>query len=951
MINNKNILLLILSGLLSAYSFAQESITIQDAEEIRFKSENLIKRELKDLLNNLSNSSIELKETQEVILNSYSGERNRIFLSAKVLVEDDINPSFHSSNNTRDVEVDKYLKDFDLLYKKSDGPSVIINVVKVSNVKRSNSLYVKVYFSSFFRNPNTTSDTAYTLNNRMAEISIQKENGKWSPFISRIGFYTAADTLNDFSNDLVLMQVKNAGSGSVAQDSNSVARRQILFENELKETERKRLIEEDQAQTQTFNDLISQGDKALGTNDFTKALDYYKQAKEARPYDPLPPGKINNANKARERATITADQLFQQFIGQASLQEKKREYEQAIISYNKAIAQKPDESAKYDVYIRDLTAKFRDLAELEEKYKAGLYKEAIKQYDGLIKKNKTISDYFLGRGKCYDKTGDVKNALKDYSQAYQLDGNNLDAIQQRADLYKRTNNPYKALTDYKTYLTISNENSRVYEQMAELRLLINANNLDDAIKDLSDGLLVDPKALDLYLKRGQLLARKNDYKRADSDFTSVVQLDSNNALGFYLRGKCELALKHIDNAAFDFESARRNGLEAADKQDIELLGAAYFQRAADNSLANGKDSALILTNMAIAIDPYNGAYRYGQGEYLFAQNKYPEAIASYTEAIRLKPNYADAYYHRAVAYEQEGGYKPALDDFKAALAITPQLIPAQKGLGDASLALQDYAGAANAYENCLQTINATKANSDRGLLPEVFNGAGKSYLGLNNTEKAISAFKNALKRNGSYADAYYNMGFAYFESNQMADAITNISKAVSLDNKHAVWYYYQGKSLMAKGQYANAAAAFGNCVPLDTLNQLSDVLYLKGYCNAGAQNYAGAIGDYLKFESEPPRVEIKTLYQDIGKAYLNLGKYDSAFNWYNKDLAKDSTNGVTLYGMATSLALKGKIDEALPWFEKSFQTRMVPYNDIKKDRLIGNIRDDKRFKSLLKKYY
>ncbi|MEO6964185.1 MAG: hypothetical protein ABIY90_19620, partial [Puia sp.] len=171
MINNKNILLLIFSGLLSAFSFAQESITIQDAEEIRFKSENLIKRELKDLLNNLSNSSIELKETQEVILNSYSGERNRIFLSAKVLVEDDINPGFHSSNNTRDVEVDKYLKDFDLLYKKSDGPSVIINVVKVSNVKRSNSLYVKVYFSSFFRNPNTTSDTAYTLNNRMAEIS------------------------------------------------------------------------------------------------------------------------------------------------------------------------------------------------------------------------------------------------------------------------------------------------------------------------------------------------------------------------------------------------------------------------------------------------------------------------------------------------------------------------------------------------------------------------------------------------------------------------------------------------------------------------------------------------------------------------------------------------------------------------------------------------------------
>ncbi len=79
--------------------------------------------------------------------------------------------------------------------------------------------------------------------------------------------------------------------------------------------------------------------------------------------------------------------------------------------------------------------------------------------------------------------------MKDYSQAYQLDVNNLDAIEHRADLYKRTNDPYKSLTDYKTYLTISNENAKIYEQMAELRLMINKNNLDEAIKDLSDGLL------------------------------------------------------------------------------------------------------------------------------------------------------------------------------------------------------------------------------------------------------------------------------------------------------------------------------------------------------------------------------------------------------------------------------------------------------------------------------
>ena len=951
MAHKTNIGLLVIFLLANNHLFAQDPITIQDAEEIRFKSENIVKRELKDLLNNLSNSTVELKETQEMILNSYSGSRNRIFLSSTVLVEDDINPNFHSSLNTRDMEIDKYLKDFDILYKKSDGPSVNINIMKVSNVKKTGSLYVKVYYSSFFRNPNTTNDTAYTLNNRIAEISIKRENNKWIPYIARIGFYVPADTVNDFTNDLVLTQVKNSGSENGLKDSSSAAGRQLLFENELKEAERKRLIEEDRIQTQAFNDLIAQGDKALEANDFTKALDYYKQAKETRPYDPLPSGKINNANKARERATITSDQLFQQYINQALLQEKKREYEMAIVSYNKALTQKPDESAKYEAHIRELTAKFRDLAELEEKYKAGLYKDAIKQYDALIKKNKTISDYFLGRGKCYDKTGDSKNALKDYSQAYDLDANNLDAIQHRADLYKRLNDPYKSLTDYKTYLTISNENPMVYAQMADLRLVINNNNLDEAIKDLSDGLAVNPKAFELYLKRGQLWARKNDCKKAGDDFTSVVQLDSNYALGYFLRGKCELSMNHIDNAAYDFEFARRKGLDAASKQEITQLASGYFQRSAEKFNSGSKDSALFLINQAITLDPDNSAYRFSQGEYFYAKAAYPDAIRSYTEAIRLKSNYPEALYRRAASYEQTGSYKAALDDFKATLAITPQQIAAQKGLGDAYLGLQDYTNAAAAYESCLQTINASKVNTDAALTAEVYNGAGKSWLGLNNFDKAVPYFKTALKKNGSFAEAYYNLGYAYLKTNESAEAIANISKAVSMDNKHAAWYYFLGKSFMAKNQYQNGANAFSDCIHLDTLKQMPDALFLKGNCDMEVQNYSAALEDYLKFSAANPPVEMKTLDNEIGKSYLNLGKYDSAYTWYNKAYGLDSLNGITLYGLASSLALKGQTDEALTWFEKSFQTKMVGYNDIKKDKLIANIRDDKRFKSLLKKYY
>src|SRR5450432_1863232 len=268
-----NFLFLLIAILFLQTAAAQDSITIKDAEEIRYKSESLIKREFKDLLNNIANTDIELAETKKIIFNSHSGSRNRIFLSSKVLLEDDINPGFHSSNSSRDVEIEKYLNDFDLLYKKSDAPSVSFNDVKASNIKKGKTFYVKVYFTSFFRNANKTNDTAYTLNNRVAEIRIEKENNKWTPYISRVAFFNPVDTANDISNDIVLMREKNIAhtTSTTATDSASVAHAQMSFEMEQKEKARKDAIDEDRQETQTFNDLINKGDKALDANDFTGA--------------------------------------------------------------------------------------------------------------------------------------------------------------------------------------------------------------------------------------------------------------------------------------------------------------------------------------------------------------------------------------------------------------------------------------------------------------------------------------------------------------------------------------------------------------------------------------------------------------------------------------------------------------------------------------------------------
>jgi hypothetical protein len=103
---------------------AQDSLSVRDASEIRYKAERMVKTELNELLNSLSNSSYQTQEVAESIHSSYTESRNRIFRDSLVVVEPDVNPAVVNSGQAGDESLGKYLRDIDLFYKKSDSPTV-----------------------------------------------------------------------------------------------------------------------------------------------------------------------------------------------------------------------------------------------------------------------------------------------------------------------------------------------------------------------------------------------------------------------------------------------------------------------------------------------------------------------------------------------------------------------------------------------------------------------------------------------------------------------------------------------------------------------------------------------------------------------------------------------------------------------------------------------------------
>ena len=81
-----------------------------------------------------------------------------------------------------------------------------------------------------------------------------------------------------------------------------------------------------------------------------------------------------------------------------------------------------------------------------------------------------------------------------------------------------------------------------------------------------------------------------------------------------------------------------------------------------------------------------------------------EAIASYTQAIRLYPQFADAYYARGVLLLGRGEYALSVDDFDAALALNSQNAMAYYQRGVAEYLTGDYERAVLDFEQVLTIL-------------------------------------------------------------------------------------------------------------------------------------------------------------------------------------------------------------------------------------------------------
>ncbi len=152
--------------------------------------------------------------------------------------------------------------------------------------------------------------------------------------------------------------------------------------------------------------------------------------------------------------------------------------------------------------------------------------------------------------------------------------------------------------------------------------------------------------------------------------------------------------------------------------------------------------------------------------------RYGEALDACSCAIELDPAYAEGYAFLSEVYADQGEWLSARTTAQQAIDTNYQSMHAHHNMGYALEVQGRYAEAVEFYKN---------AGRLAPQLGPIQVDVGRSYYWLGNYEMAETHFKQAIRLNPTDPDAYNWLGWTYYTNGSYAQAIDALEQSLSVD--------------------------------------------------------------------------------------------------------------------------------------------------------------------------
>ncbi|MDQ3750260.1 MAG: protein kinase [Acidobacteriota bacterium] len=370
-------------------------------------------------------------------------------------------------------------------------------------------------------------------------------------------------------------------------------------------------------------------------------------------------------------------------------------------------------------------------------------------------------------------------------------------------------------------------------------------------------------------------------------------------------------------------------VELVDVRNNKLIWGEQYERKMSELLATQREIATEITQklqlklsgeekgLTKRYTNNNEAYQlYLKGRYHFAKRTKDDmqrSIEYFQQAGRLDPNFALAYasiaeYYNVMPFYAYLSPKEAFPQAKAAAQRALEIDPT---LAEAHTALAYYLATyewnwAEAERSFKRAIELDPNNSGAHFR------YGQLYLSpLGRHDEAIAELRRAIELEPLALITGTNLAEAYMRAGQNDRALEQARKTYELEPNFPVLRYALGQAYITNGMYTEAIALSEKALQAEPTNK--QMLRVAGY-------------SYAKQGHRQEAEEVIKRFRDIAK-----------------------TQYVMSYYIASIYAALGDKEKAFAELEKAYEQRDWELHRLKVDPLMNPLRDDPRFKDLLKR--
>ncbi len=273
-----------------------------------------------------------------------------------------------------------------------------------------------------------------------------------------------------------------------------------------------------------------------------------------------------------------------------------------------------------------------------------------------VEKEQLSAQEWYERGIVLGDDGNFDEAIRCFTEAIRLKPDFPEAINNRGVARKKKGDIDGAIADFTRAIEFSfPERYRPFRNRADA--LREIGDLDGALADYDESIRLKPDFPEAINNRGLVRKDKGDIDGAIKDYTYAMEFDFPERYQcFFSRGNARNEIGDLDGALADYDEAIHL------KPDFPE---ALTNRGIARKKKGDIDGAIKDYTRALEFDfPERFNAYMNRGNLRIRKGDIEKALSDYEEAIRLKPDFAHAYFNRALFWEMNKKFSSAVADYE-----------------------------------------------------------------------------------------------------------------------------------------------------------------------------------------------------------------------------------------------------------------------------------------------